>query len=148
MTMKKLISKLALSGASVLVLGLGCAALGQAAEPNAAANTAGICPPLQVSDGPSTEALLRKADIRWAQTELRFRGLYHGSLDGTLGPETKDAILRLQKNAGLGRTASLDAQTWAALTGERDVGEGSSTPPSAGREAPITNSTPASGLGR
>jgi peptidoglycan hydrolase-like protein with peptidoglycan-binding domain len=60
---------------------------------------------------------LRRDDIRWAQVELRYRGLYQGSLDGVVGPETKRALSQFQKINGLGRTASLDTQTWEALTG-------------------------------
>jgi peptidoglycan hydrolase-like protein with peptidoglycan-binding domain len=60
---------------------------------------------------------LRKNDIRWAQVELRHRGLYKGSLDGIVGPGTKRALSQFQKMNGLGPTASLDAQTWEALTG-------------------------------
>jgi N-acetylmuramoyl-L-alanine amidase len=60
---------------------------------------------------------LRTNDIRWAQVELRYRGLYKGSLDGIVGPETKRALSQFQKMNGLGPTASLDAQTWEALTG-------------------------------
>jgi hypothetical protein len=69
---------------------------------------------------------LRKDDIRWAQVELRDKRLYKGSLDGILGPETKRALGQFQKNNGLGRTASLDAQTWGALTGDPGIGQGSS----------------------
>jgi peptidoglycan hydrolase-like protein with peptidoglycan-binding domain len=60
---------------------------------------------------------LRKNDIRWAQVELRYRGLYKGSLDGIAGPEMKRALIQFQKKNALGPTASLDAQTWEALTG-------------------------------
>ena len=60
---------------------------------------------------------LRRDDIRWAQVELRYRGLYQGSLDGIVGPETKRALSEFQKINGLGPSESLDAQTWEALTG-------------------------------
>jgi peptidoglycan hydrolase-like protein with peptidoglycan-binding domain len=70
---------------------------------------------------------LRRDDIRWAQLELRGRGLYKGSLDGILGPETKRALSQFQKINGLEATVSLDAQTWEALTSPA-IGEGSSTP--------------------
>ncbi|MGH7247416.1 MAG: peptidoglycan-binding domain-containing protein [Pseudomonadota bacterium] len=146
--MKNLIGKLALSSASVLAIGIGCAAIGHAATPGEATNTAKICPPFQASDVPSDADLLRTADIRWAQTELRFRGLYDGPLDGILGPATKGAILRFQKTASLGQTALLDARTWARLTGEPGVGEGSSMPPAAGRDTPAAYAPAASGLGR
>lgn len=84
---------------------------------------------------------LRRDDIRWAQLELRNRGLYRGSLDGILGLETRRAIRQFQAINGLGRTASLDARTWEALTGAPAIGEGPSTP------APGKSST-ASDLGR
>jgi peptidoglycan hydrolase-like protein with peptidoglycan-binding domain len=60
---------------------------------------------------------LRTSDIRWAQVELRDRNLYRGSLDGIVGPETQRALGQFQKIKGLDATASLDAQTWEALTG-------------------------------
>ena len=60
---------------------------------------------------------LRKNDVRWAQVELRYRGLYQGSLDGIVGPETKRALRQFQKINGLSPSESLDAQTWEALTG-------------------------------
>jgi peptidoglycan hydrolase-like protein with peptidoglycan-binding domain len=68
---------------------------------------------------------LRVNDIRWAQVELRVRGFYQGSLDGILGPETKRALRQFQQIKGLGATASLDAQTWEALTGNPPIVEGS-----------------------
>jgi Putative peptidoglycan binding domain len=46
-----------------------------------------------------------------------------------LGPETKRALGQFQKNNGPGRTASLDAQTWEALTGNHDIGVEYSMPP-------------------
>jgi peptidoglycan hydrolase-like protein with peptidoglycan-binding domain len=60
---------------------------------------------------------LRRDDTRWVQVELRYRGLYQGSLDGIVGPETKRALSQFQKINGLGPSGSLDAQTWQALTG-------------------------------
>ena len=58
-------------------------------------------------------------------------GLYNGSLDGVVGPETKRAILGFQKSNGLERTATLDQQTADALIGDTGIGQGSSTPPKA-----------------
>ena len=112
--------KLLLGTASALLLGiagsvaisvLGVADAGKRAT---AANIPGVVEP-------SRDALrgdpLRRNDIRWAQVELRYRGLYQGSLDGIVGPETKRALSQFQKMNGLGPTASLDVQTWEALTG-------------------------------
>jgi peptidoglycan hydrolase-like protein with peptidoglycan-binding domain len=74
-------------------------------------------PVVETSRDVLTGDALRRDDIRWAQVELRYRGLYQGSLDGVVGPDTKRALSQFQKINGLGRTASLDAQTWEALTG-------------------------------
>ena len=81
----------------------------------------------------------RKDDIRWAQVELRYRGLYKGSLDGVLGPETRQALGQFQKNNALTRTASLDAQTWETLTGNPDIGQGSSMPPGGDRAGTMSH---------
>jgi peptidoglycan hydrolase-like protein with peptidoglycan-binding domain len=158
-TMRKLIRKFVLGSASVLALGVAGAALDYAADPgNAVADsgnaTAGRTPAIsqvsasQVSAHWRGDDFIRKDDIRWAQAELRFRGLYKGSLDGVLGPETKQALARFQKTNGLYKTASLDAQTWEALTRNPDIGEGSSTPPVSDRAGTMTNSSIASHLGK
>ena len=124
--MRKLIRKLLLGTASVLALGIGGAALDYAADAGNPVNASTMPPAAQTSDSSMTGDVLRKDDIRWAQVELRDKGLYKGSLDGILGPETKRALGQFQKNNGLGRTASLDAQTWGALTGDPGIGQGSS----------------------
>ena len=57
-------------------------------------------------------------------------GLYNGSLDGVVGPETKRALLGFQESNGFEGTATLDQQTADALIGNIGVGgEGSSMPP-------------------
>ena len=131
--MRKLIRKLLLGTASVLALGIGGAALDYSADAGNPVNAAAMPPGAQTSDSSLTGDALRKDDIRWAQVELRDQGLYKGSLDGILGPETKRALGQFQKNTGLGRTASLDAPTWEALTGDSGIGQGSSMPPAAER---------------
>ena len=131
--MRKLIRKLLLGTASVLVLGIGGAALDYAADAGNPVNPATMAPAAQTSDSLTTGDALRKDDVRWAQVELRDKGFYKGSLDGVLGPKTKRALGQFQKNTGLGRTASLDAQTWEALTGDPGIGQGSSMPPAAKR---------------
>jgi peptidoglycan hydrolase-like protein with peptidoglycan-binding domain len=126
--MRKLIRKLLLGTASVLALGIGGAALDYAADAGNPVNAPTMPPAAQTSDSSMTGDALRKDDIRWAQVELRDKGLYKGSLDGILGPETKRALGQFQKNNGMGRTASLDAHTWEALTGDPGIGQGSSMP--------------------
>ncbi|HYZ41906.1 MAG TPA: peptidoglycan-binding domain-containing protein [Stellaceae bacterium] len=116
--------KFILGTASVLALGIGGAALDFAANggdfPNAGPGTSRHW--LDVGN-------LSKDDIRWAQVELHYNGLYNGSLDGVVGPETTRALLAFQKSNGLPQTASLDQQTADALVGDIGVGEGSSLPP-------------------
>ena len=57
-------------------------------------------------------------------------GLYNGSLDGVVGPKTKQALLGFQESNGLEQTATLDQQTADALIGGTGVGGvGSSMPP-------------------
>jgi len=146
--MRTLIRKMIVGTASVIALGIAgdiaSSALDYAA--NATTATAVSMPAaVQTSDSALTGDALRKDDIRWAQLELRHRGLYRGSLDGILGPETTRALSQFQTINGLGRTASLDPQTWETLTGNPSIGEGSSTPDS---NSMMTNSSAASDLGR
>jgi peptidoglycan hydrolase-like protein with peptidoglycan-binding domain len=151
--MRSLIRKFALGTGSVLALVIGGAALDSALDSGAdAGNTASMATKpavIQNSDIFGADDSLRKDDIRWAQVGLRFRGLYKGSLDGVLGPETKQARTQFQQNNGLAQTASVDAQTWDALTSSSGIAEGSSGMPSdADRSGSNTNSSPASDLGR
>jgi peptidoglycan hydrolase-like protein with peptidoglycan-binding domain len=118
--MRILSRKLLLGTASVLSLGIAgsvaISALGvaDAGKTATAASTHGV---VETSRDALTGDPLRRNDIRWAQVELRYRGLYQGSLDGVVGPETKRALSQFQKINGLGPSESLDAQTWEALTG-------------------------------
>ena len=118
--MRTPIRKLLLGTASVLALGMAGGILSSVLDVIDTGNTATAASTPAVVET-SREALtgdaLRKNDIRWAQVELRYRGLYQGSLDGVVGPETKRALSQFQKMNGLAPTASLDAQTWEALTG-------------------------------
>jgi peptidoglycan hydrolase-like protein with peptidoglycan-binding domain len=146
--MKKLIQKSVPGAVSVLALGIGTAALDAAsnsgAEAGNTANAAAMPAASQPSDILGTDDSFRKDDIRWAQVELRFRGFYKGSLDGVLGPKTKLALVQFQRNRGLNRTASLDAQTWEALTSSPGIAQGSSMPPENDSSGSMTNSSPVS----
>lgn len=144
--MRKFIRKFMLGSASVLALCIGGAALDYAAEPGTTvaatsnAVTAGCTPAASHTlESWRTGDFIRKDDIRWAQAELRYRGLYKGSLDGLLGHETRRALGQFQKNSGLGQTASLDAQTWEALTGNPEIGQGSSIPANDDRAGTMIN---------
>ena len=63
-------------------------------------------------------------------------GLYNGSLDGVVGPETKRGLEQFQKDNGLDRTATLDGQTMVALFGNIGTSPGSSMPPTTNQGAP------------
>src|SRR5271156_4238775 len=131
--MRTLIRKMIVGTASVIALGIAgdiaSSALDYAA--NATTATAVSMPAaVQTSDSALTGDALRKDDIRWAQLELRHRGLYRGSLDGIYCRESTRALIQFQTINGLGRTASLYPHTWETLTGNPSIGEGSSTPDS------------------
>lgn len=125
--------KLLLGAASVLALGIAGAALDYSADAGNTVSNASAPPASQTSQPLSVAAdLSKKDDTRWAQLELRNMGLYKGSLDGIVGPETKRALAQFQKDYGLQQTATLDPQTMDALTGNPGIGQGSSTPPNTG----------------
>ena len=119
-----MIRKLALGTASVLALGIGGVALDFVASADDFANAAS-----KSSQHWIDATNLSKDDIRWAQVELHTIGLYHGSLDGIAGPETKRALLEFQEDNGLDRTATLDQQTADVLVGHTGIGRVSSVPP-------------------
>lgn len=52
------------------------------------------------------------ADI---QTALKNAGYYTGSIDGKLGPKSKQAIKEFQKASGLAPDGKVGPKTWAAL---------------------------------
>jgi peptidoglycan hydrolase-like protein with peptidoglycan-binding domain len=129
--------KLILATASLLVIEFGAAAMshaGDVGEP--APNSSGVGP---ASSGPSqfpqAVADLSKDDIRQAQLELRHAGLYSGSPDGVIGPQTKQALMKFQQDYGLEQTATLDGSTMVTMFGNIGTSEGSSMPPKASQGA-------------
>jgi peptidoglycan hydrolase-like protein with peptidoglycan-binding domain len=138
-----MIRKFILGTASVLALGIGGAALDFSADagnvPNASEDTLSMP---ETSHHWINTANLSKDDVRWAQAELHYVGLYNGSLDGVIGPETKRALAEFQKSNGLERTATLDQQTADALIGNTGgIGQGSSSPPRDAAGGPMTSSS-------
>jgi peptidoglycan hydrolase-like protein with peptidoglycan-binding domain len=112
--------KMLLGTGSVLALGMAGSVVSSLLDvPDAGnpATAASISAVVETSRDALTGDALRRDDIRWAQVELRYRGIYQGSLDGIVGPETKRALSEFQKINGLSPSESLDAQTWEALTG-------------------------------
>ena len=128
------VRKLIPATASVLVIGIGGTAMSHAADlgktaPNPSWNTPANS---GSSQHPQAAANLSKDDITEAQLELRHSGLYNGSLDGVIGPQTKQALVRFQKDNGLEQTATLDALTMVAMFGNIGTSEGSRMPRNAG----------------
>jgi peptidoglycan hydrolase-like protein with peptidoglycan-binding domain len=143
-----MIRRLILGTASILVLGIGGAALDFAADADDVPNASGSMPSLLQNSNHWIDAEnLSKDDIRWAQVELHYMGLYNASLDGVMGPETKRALASFQKSNGLERTATLDQQTADALVGNPGIGQGSSLPPKAPRAGSMTHSSGTSDFG-
>jgi peptidoglycan hydrolase-like protein with peptidoglycan-binding domain len=140
--------KFILGTASVLALGIGGVALDFTADADGVLNAVGNMP-----SAPGTShhwlnaANLSKDDIRWAQVELHMIGLYNGSFDGVVGPETQRALLGFQKSNDLARTATLDQQTADALIGNTGAGEGSSMPRKGAGAGSVTNSAGTSDFG-
>jgi len=141
-----MIRKLILGTASVLVLGIGGAALDFSADADNVPNAVETSAP-GTSQHWVNAANLSKDDIRWAQVELHNLGLYNGSLDGAMGPATERALLGFQRSNGLERTGTLDQPTADALIGNTGIGQGSSMPPKGAGAASMTNSSGTSGFG-
>jgi peptidoglycan hydrolase-like protein with peptidoglycan-binding domain len=131
--------KLFLGTASVLALGIAGAALDYSADAGNALTNEGVSAASQTSHTLLVAANLSKDDIRQAQLELRNMGLYAGSLDGIVGPETKRALAQFQKKSGLRQTATLDPKTTDALVGNPGIGQGSSMPANTGGVKPMGN---------
>jgi hypothetical protein len=53
--------------------------------------------------------------VRSAQAALEAQGYSPGAIDGQMGPNTRNAILRFQQDKGLTQTGALDGATLAAL---------------------------------
>jgi peptidoglycan hydrolase-like protein with peptidoglycan-binding domain len=139
--------RLILATVSVLALGIAGVALDYAADAGNEKDAGSAPPAVETPRISRSEANLWKDDIRWAQVELRFMGLYKGSLDGIAGPETKQAIEQFQRNNGLERTATLDPKTLDALLGNSGIGYGSSMPPDAERARSNTSRSDSSNSG-
>ena len=104
---------LLLATASAIVLGMVGAGIGHAAEryssptdmPEAAMQT--------TSTMTASEIL-----IRAAQQQLKYSGLYNGSVDGKMSSETQRALRQFQQQHGLPQSGTLDERTYTALQGD------------------------------
>lgn len=60
--------------------------------------------------------------IKEAQRVLKQDGLYKGGIDGKVGPETKTAVKKFQRQNGLRQTAQLDSRTMNKLLAQNRTG--------------------------
>jgi peptidoglycan hydrolase-like protein with peptidoglycan-binding domain len=94
-------------------LGSGTATAQASGAPGAtasAASTAGSGSTL-----PPPAVIRRSAVVKEAQVKLKQDGLYHGRIDGIIGPQTRRALTDFQKREDLPQTAALDQQTLQKL---------------------------------
>jgi peptidoglycan hydrolase-like protein with peptidoglycan-binding domain len=131
-------TKLILATASVFALAIGGAGVSFAGNAGNTIQNAGMNMPAmpgtsqtgQNAVNPSANWKSSQQEIRQVQEQLQGQGLYHGKIDGVLGPETKQALQQFQQKNGLRVTATLDQPTMDKLLGALPVGQGSSMPPS------------------
>ena len=62
-----------------------------------------------------------KEDVRKAQEALKNKGHDPGSIDGVIGPQTRQAIRAFQNASGIKETGSLDSETAKKLGLERGI---------------------------
>jgi peptidoglycan hydrolase-like protein with peptidoglycan-binding domain len=70
---------------------------------------------------PAHAADATSADVQWAQTILKSKGLYSGRANGDLNEPTRDALRAYQKSAGLKQTGQLDAATSGHMLAARQT---------------------------
>jgi peptidoglycan hydrolase-like protein with peptidoglycan-binding domain len=87
----------------------------------------------------SGQPVTSQSQIQQAQEQLKSQGLYNGSIDGVVGPETQTALSQFQRQNGLPPTAQLDQQTLDRLMGN-GAGNGTTAQPYA---APAGTQNPA-----
>ena len=108
---------LMLATASAILLGLGMAGtgIGDAAEQY---NTPGSA--MQTSRTMTASEIL----IGAAQQQLKYSGLYNGSINGKMSAETQRAFRQFQQQHGLRQSGTLDERTYTALQGDQgDTGQ-------------------------
>jgi peptidoglycan hydrolase-like protein with peptidoglycan-binding domain len=77
--------------------------------------------------GTASASAQSPSTVKEAQTALKEQGLYQGHVDGKIGPATKTAIAKFQKQKGLQQTAQLDSRTMSELlSGASSGGAGES----------------------
>ena len=91
------------------------------APPTRAEVDAELSQPAPSADGANWDTRLGRSQIERLQQELSSRGVYHGPIDGLVGPQTRAALQNFQAQQGLPAHARLDARTRHALGLEPEV---------------------------
>ena len=137
-------SNLMLATASAIVLGMAGAGIGHTAELYSSPTTT----PESAMQTPSTTTA-SEILIRAAQQQLKYSGLYNGSVDGKLGLETQQALRQFQQQHGLRQSGALDGRTMTALQGDQgDTGQVGSSLAPGGQPSGAAGSDYTSGSGR
>lgn len=106
------------AGGALNSVGLGETASGSSTSPRAStystsprASAYSASSPRASASSTSPQASASREAVKQAQAELQREGLYHGPIDGVVGPETRQALAAYQAREGLQQTASLDRDT-------------------------------------
>ena len=132
---------LMLATASAIVLGMAGAGIGHAAELNSSPTN----PPGSAMDT-SRAMTASEILITAAQQQLKYSGLYNGSVDGKMSSETQRALRQFQHQHGLRQSGALDGRTMTALQG--DTGQVGSSLAPGGQPSAAAGSDYTSGSGR
>ena len=68
-----------------------------------------------------------RASTRDIQQALKHAGFYQGSVDGKMGPKTRQAVREFQRVHGLQDDGKVGKQTWAKLSPYVDMSAGAAT---------------------
>ena len=141
----KSMRNLMLATASAIVLSMAGAGVGHAAEryssPTDTSESA-----MQTTSAMTASEIL----IRAAQQQLKYSGLYNGSVDGKMSSETQRALRQFQQQHGLRQSGTLDEKTYTALQGDTggDTGQVGSNLAPGGQPSGAAGSDYTSGSGR
>ena len=133
-----------LATASAIVLGMAGAGVGHAAERySSPTDTPGSA--MQMPSTMTESELL----IMAAQQQLKYSGLYNGSVDGKMSSETQRAFRQFQQQHGLPQSGTLDEKTYTALQGDQgDTGQFGSSLAPGGQPSGAAGTDHTSGSGR
>src|SRR3954453_2301742 len=136
---------LMLATASAIVLSMAGSGIGHAAQQYSIPTDTPEAAMLMPSAMTTSEIL-----IRAAQQQLKYSGLYNGSVDGKMSSETQGAFRQFQQQHGLPQSGTLDERTYTALQGDSggDTGQVGSGLGPGGQPSGAAGSDYTSGSGR